>query len=140
MNDLLAFRDDGPLLELLTPARAAARSPSRFAWAAPPAARVVEYGTATVAAYLSGARAGPAVFALYAVIAFRHYSIVYALRHLDRPPSAIVRRAALGWEGRTLVVAAAAAAGVLVPVAWSLAVVLGLVFVVDAVRPWIRPE
>ena len=56
----------------------------------------------------------PAAFALLLAITYRHYDIVYRLRHRGMTPPRWLNRAAGGWDGRLLAGFALAAAA-LVP-------------------------
>ena len=76
----------------------------RLRWIVPPALRVVEYAGLLWVAALAGPSAVPAAFALLLAITYRHYDIVYRLRHRGVTPPRALNRLAGGWDGRLLVV------------------------------------
>ncbi len=132
--------DLGPLGEPAWRAVAARRQPlaGAFGWAWPAGMRAVELGVVWLVglAVLDGA--GERVFAWTFVVAFHHYDTLYRALGGSTPPRWLVW-AGLGWEGRTLVVAVAAAVGaeVLASVlAWG-AWWLAILFVVVASAQWV---
>ena len=87
-----------------------------FRWAVPPLVRLGEYAGLVWIAAIAGGNAPAAAFALLAALAFRHYDLVYGLRHRVDTPPAWLNALAGGWEGRLVVawlllVADAVAAG-----------------------------
>jgi Family of unknown function (DUF5941) len=106
----------------------------RFRWGVPPLIRLVEYGGILWIGALGGAL--PASFALIAALAFRHYDLVYRLRHRGETPPAWVDLAGLGWEGRLLLGYVLLLAGLLPGAFYVLAVALGALFVVESVAGW----
>jgi hypothetical protein len=132
------YRDDGP------PARALFRAVSRrgrppggrLAWAVPPLVRLVEYGGLVAIAALEGASALPAAFALLCALAFRHYDLVYRLRHRGETPPAWVNALAGGWEVRLLAAALLLAVGALPEAYWVAAAVYGAVFAGESAAGW----
>ena len=57
----------------------------------------------------------PAAFALICALAFRHYDLVYRLRHRGVTPPRWVDLAGLGWDGRLAARVPAAASPALLP-------------------------
>jgi hypothetical protein len=108
----------------------------RMRWVVPPALRVAEYGGVLWLASLAGPSAVPAAFALLLAITFRHYDIVYRLRHRGATPPRWLNRAALGWEGRLLAALVLGAAGLAPGGYWVAAAVLGAVVVGESVHGW----
>lgn len=104
----------------------------RFGWIVPALLRLGEYATVLVLG--RRADAGPAVFALLAVVVLHHYDLVYLDRMTPRPRLADM--AAGGWEGRMLVLLAAAYAGsgAVTSVSVVAAVWIGLLLAVSVVR------
>jgi phosphatidylglycerophosphate synthase len=108
----------------------------RLRWAVPPALRVAEYGGVLWIAAVAGADAVPGAFALLCAITFRHYDIVYRLRHRGVTPPRPLNRAAGGWDGRLLAALALAAAGA-VPAGFHVAAaLLAVVFVGESIASW----
>jgi hypothetical protein len=114
-----------------TPPRPAIR------WAEPPLMRATEYTALIWIAALEGPDAYPAAFALLAALTFRHYDLVYRLRHRGVVPARWVSRLSGGWDGRLIVAFVLLAAGAL-PVGYIVAAgVLGVAFVGEAVYGWL---
>ena len=108
----------------------------RLRWAVPPALRVAEYAGLLWIAAVAGPSAVPAAFALLCANTFRHYDIVYRLRHRGVTPPAWLNRAAGGWDGRLLAGFALVAAGA-VPAGFQVAAaLLAVVFVAESVASW----
>jgi hypothetical protein len=107
----------------------------------PPFFRAAEYGTILALAAVSDVNGAlPAAFGLVAAVAYHHYDTVYRIRGgTGAPPRALVR-AAGGHEGRTLLVALAAAlahhTGFTVALT-VLAAALGLLVLTESVRFWV---
>lgn len=110
----------------------------RFAWAVPTTLRLIEYGTLIWIAATGPDAAMPATFALLSAIAFRHYDIVYRLRHRSVPPPAWITGVGLGWEGRLLVAYALLLAGVLPAGLYVAALGLAVVSVGESAAGWAR--
>ena len=108
----------------------------RFRWGVPPLIRFVEYAGLLWIGALGGALA--AAFALIAALAYRHYDLVYRLRHRGETPPAWVDLAGLGWEGRLLLGWVLLLVGALPAAFYVLAAVLGVVFVVESVAGWTK--
>lgn len=141
MDTLRAYRDDGLLAELLARGLSPLRVPrvmARFAWIVPALVRAGEYGVIALLGWLGGRSVLPVIYGLLAAMAFHHYDIVYRLRHQRTPLPAWVGRLGLGWEGRILVLLAAALLDVLLPVATALAIWCGALFVTESVFSWVR--
>lgn len=140
MSTLEAYRDDGPLVRLLTPRLAGEprTRPRRTDWLVPPFLRVVEYGLLIALTALAAPDALPVCYALLCVLAFHQYDIVYRLRHQRRIPPPWLQAVGGGWDGRLLVAAILALAGVL---GWGLlagTIALAVVYVAESVASWIR--
>ena len=108
----------------------------RFRWGVPPLIRLTEYAGLLWIGALGGAL--PAAFALVAALAYRHYDLVYRLRHRGETPPAWVDLAGLGWEGRLLLGYVLLLIGALPAAFYVLAGVLGVVFVTESVAGWTR--
>jgi len=108
----------------------------RLRWTLPPALRAAEYGGLLWIAAVAGAL--PVAFALLCAITFRHYDIVYRLRHQGVLPARALSRAAGGWDGRLLAGFALAAAGAVPEGFQVLAVMLAVAFVGESVAGWLR--
>jgi Family of unknown function (DUF5941) len=115
-------------------------APGRAAWAIPPLVRLGEYSALLWLAALAGHAGPPAAYALLAVLAFRHYDLVYRLRHQGRPPAGWLGLLALGWEGRVVLAWGLLALGALPAGFYALAVALGVLFVAEAAASWARPS
>jgi hypothetical protein len=123
-------------LVLLAGASSGRPHTGRFRWAVPPVVRLVEYAGLVWFAALAGAGAEGAAFALLAAIAFRHYDLVYRLRHMGATPPEWLNRLAAGWDGRLVVACALLALGAIPTAYYVLAAVLGAVFVTESARAW----
>ena len=109
----------------------------KISWAATPLMRLTEYVALIWIAGLHGASAYPAAFALIFALQFRHYDLVYRLRHRGVVPARWVSRLSGGWDGRLIVAFVLLAAGAL-PVGYFVAAgVLGVAFVGEAVYGWL---
>lgn len=104
-------------------------------WAVPPALRAAEYGAIL---WLAGAADADAAFVLLAAIALRHYDLIYRLRDRAGAPPAWVDVAALGWDGRLVVVCALALAGALRPGLFIAGGLLALLTACGSVAAWTR--
>jgi hypothetical protein len=128
-----------PALALLLSAPGAGHPHSgRLDWLVPPIIRATEYGFLGALGLGQGVWP-PLVFILLGVLAYHHYDTVYRTRQ-RLWPATWVFRAGLGWEGRTLIAAAAAFAGVLPYAYAALAAYLGVLFVTESVVTWTRTE
>jgi len=108
----------------------------RLRWIVPPALRVAEYAGLLWIAALAGPSAVPAAFALLCAITFRHYDLVYRLRHRGVTPPGWLNRATGGWDGRLLGGFALAAAGA-VPAGFDIAAaLLAVAFVGESIAGW----
>ena len=124
---------------LLTMGTTSARWPKEsFHWAVPPLVRLGEY--ATLAWLAATADALPAAFALIAALTFRHYDLVYRLRHRAEVPPAWLNRLAAGWDGRVLIAWLLLALGALPAAMFIWAGLLGAVSVAESVVSWRRFE
>ena len=109
-----------------------------FHWAVPSLVRVGEY--ATLVWLAANDDAVPAAFALIAALTFRHYDLVYRLRHRAEVPPAWLNRLAAGWDGRVIIAWALLALGALPAAMFVWAGLLGAVSVAEAAASWRRFE
>lgn len=107
-----------------------------FHWAVPPLVRLGEY--AALAWLASLADALPAAFALIATLTFRHYDLVYRLRHRAEIPPRWLNRLAAGWDGRVIIAWLLLALGALPAAMFIWAGLLGTVSVAETVVSWRR--
>jgi hypothetical protein len=112
----------------------------RLRWVVAPGLRLGEYAGLLWLATVAGDSALPAVFALLAVIAFRHYDLIYRFRYQGGPPPRWVGDAGGGWDGRlaagyVLLLADALPTGFFV-----LTGVLAALFVGESVASWVRVQ
>jgi hypothetical protein len=108
----------------------------RLRWAVPPLIRLAEYAGLLWIGALAGPASQPAAFALVAVLTFRHYDLVYRLRHQGVAPPDWVGNVAGGWDGRLvlgyiLLVANALPAGFFIA-----AGLLAALFVAESIAGW----
>jgi hypothetical protein len=108
----------------------------RLRWVVPPALRLAEYAGLLWLAALDSAV--PSAVALLAVLAFRHYDLVYRLRQRGDTPPAWLNAVAGGWEGRLLAAWVLLAVGALPAGLYVLAAVLGALFVGESAAGWAR--
>jgi uncharacterized protein DUF5941 len=120
-------------------AGASSGSPPRekIRWAEPPLMRAIEYSALIWIAAVSGADAYPAAFALLAALTFRHYDLVYRLRHRGVVPARWVSVLGLGWDGRLILAVVLLVAGALPAGYFVVAAILGVAFVAEAVYGWL---
>jgi Family of unknown function (DUF5941) len=109
----------------------------RIRWAEPPLLRASEYITVIWIAGLEGPDAYPAAFAVLAALTFRHYDLVYRLRHRGVVPARWVSALSGGWDGRVIVAYLLLIAGALPAGYFVAAAVLGVAFVGEAVYGWL---
>ena len=109
-----------------------------FHRAVPSLVRVGEYTTLAWLASTAGAL--PAAFALIAALTFRHYDLVYRLRHRAEIPPAWLNRLAAGWDGRVIIAWVLLALGALPAAMYIWAGLLGAVSVAEAAVSWRRFE
>jgi hypothetical protein len=117
-------------------ASSGARGRAKVAWAATPLVRLTEYTALIWVAALHGASAYPAAYALIAALAFRHYDLVYRLRHRGVLPARWVSALGAGWDGRVVLASVLLVAGALPAGFYVVAGVLGAAFVGEAVYGW----
>lgn len=110
----------------------------RFAWAVPTLLRLLEYGTLIWMVRAHSEDALPGVFAFLCAIAFRHYDIVYRLRHRREPPPDWINWVGTGWEGRLLIVYVLLVIGALPWALYALAFLLALVSVWESAAGWVK--
>jgi Family of unknown function (DUF5941) len=118
-------------------ASSGARPRPKVRWAELPLLRATEYIALTWIAALEGPDAYPAAFALLAALTFRHYDLVYRLRHRGVTPTAWVSALSGGWDGRLVLAFLLLVAGALPTGYFVVAAVLGAVFVGEAVYGWV---
>lgn len=124
---------------LLTMGTTSARWPKEsFHWAVPPLVRLGEYATLAWLAAIGDAL--PAGFALIAALTFRHYDLVYRLRHRAEIPPAWLNRLAAGWDGRVIIAWVLLALGALPAAMYVWAALLGAVSVAESAVSWRRFE
>ena len=100
--------------------------------------RLGEY--ATLAWLAATADALPAAFALIAALTYRHYDLVYRLRHRAEVPPQWLNRLAAGWDGRVIIAWLLLALGALPAAMYIWAGLLGAVSVAESVVSWRRFE
>jgi len=123
---------------VLTLGASAGSAPSRrTGWAEPPLMRATEYLALIWIAAIEGAGAYPAAFALLAVLTFRHYDLVYRLRHRGVVPARWVSALSGGWELRLIVSYVLLAVGALPAGYFVAAAVLAVAFVGEAIYGWL---
>ena len=110
----------------------------RLAWAVAPAIRLCEYASLIWIGAQGGRNSAAAAFALICVLAFRHYDLVYRLRHQGVAPPRWIGNLALGWDGRLvlgyiLLVADALPAGFYIA-----AGLFATAFVAESIAGWRR--
>jgi hypothetical protein len=135
---------NGDGLEVFAPAVAlllagpSAASPhsGRFDWLVPPTIRAIEYPFIAVIGFDHGAPR-PLILALLAVIALHHCDVAQRARVRLAPPEWVMR-AGLGWDGRMLIVAAAALAHAVTADFVVLSLYLGVTFGAEAVTTWLH--
>ena len=137
--------DSGPLLSALAglvPAATRRRWwAGRAAWAVPALLRLLELGAVALVALVWHPSVVVAAFWWMAVVAFHHYDTLYRAMQGAASPRWLVWLG-LGWEGRTLVVVALAAAGaaaLLAGLGWG-AALLAVLFVVVASVQWLSVQ
>ena len=109
-----------------------------FTWAVPSLVRLGEY--ATLAWLAAADDAVPAAFALIAALTYRHYDLVYRLRHRAEIPPRWLNRLAAGWDGRVIIAWVLLAIGALPAAMYVWAALLGVVSVAETVVSWRRFE
>jgi hypothetical protein len=118
-------------------ASSGSRPRARVSWAEPPLLRATEYSALIWIAGLEGADAYPAAFALLAALTFRHYDLVYRLRHRGVVPARWVSALSGGWDGRLVVAFVLLVTGALPAGYYVAAAVFGVAFVAEAVYGWL---
>jgi hypothetical protein len=125
------------LVVLLGGASCGAPPRPRIRWAEMPLLRGTEYMALVWIAALEGPDAYPAAFALLAALAFRHYDLVYRLRHRGTVPATWVSTLSGGWDVRIVLGFVLLVAGALPAGYFVLAAVLGVAFVGEAAYGWL---
>ncbi|SHN31036.1 DUF5941 domain-containing protein [Actinacidiphila paucisporea] len=111
-------------------------------WLVPPMFRAGEYGTVLALAAVSEVNGAlPAAFGLVAAVAYHHYDTVYRIRGGAGAPPRAVTRSAGGHEGRTLIVALAAAVAAgrtgFTATLTVLALAIALLVLTESIRFWV---
>jgi hypothetical protein len=109
----------------------------RVRWTETPLLRATEYTALIWIAALEGTDAYPAAFALLAALTFRHYDLVYRLRHRGVVPARWVNALGGGWDGRLVAAFLLLALGALPAGYYVAAGVLGAAFVGEAIYGWV---
>jgi hypothetical protein len=109
-----------------------------FHWAVPSLVRVGEYATLTWLAATDDAV--PAAFALIAALTYRHYDLVYRLRHRAEVQPRWLNALAAGWDGRVIIAWLLLALGALPAAMYAWAALLGVASVTETVYSWRRFE
>ena len=109
----------------------------RLQWAEPPLLRLAEYGALLWLGALTPDGL-PAAFALLCVLWFRHYDLVYRVRHQGVPPPRRMGDLMGGWDGRLVGAWAVLAAGALPAAYYGYAALIAAVLVGESVRSWRR--
>ena len=122
---------------LVAGASSGARPRQKVRWAELPLLRATEYIALTWIAALEGPDAYPAAFALLAALTFRHYDLVYRLRHRGVTPAPWLSALSGGWDGRLVVAFLLLVAGALPAGYFVAAAVLGTAFVAEAAYAWV---
>ena len=122
---------------LVAGASSGSRPRPRAAWSEPPLLRATEYSALIWIAALQGPDTYPAAFALLAALTFRHYDLVYRLRHRGVVPARWVSALSGGWDGRLVVAFVLLVAGALPGGYYVAAAVFGVAFVSEAVYGWV---
>jgi Family of unknown function (DUF5941) len=117
-------------------ASSARRPPAAFMWAVAPLVRLGEYVALLWLAAIEGPEALPAAFAFLAVLAYRHYDLVYRMRHRGDATPAWLDRLALGWDGRIVLAWVLLALGALPAAMFAWAAVLAVASVAETVMAW----
>jgi hypothetical protein len=110
----------------------------RLDWLVPPIMRAIEYGYLAALGFAQGVP-DPLIYVLIGVLAYHHYDIVYRTRQRLWPREWVFR-AGLGWDGRMLVAAVSAFAGIGSFAYAALAVYLGVLFGAESVVAWAHTE
>jgi hypothetical protein len=118
-------------------ASTASRPRARVSWSEPPLVRATEYAALIWIAALEGPDAYPAAFALLAALTFRHYDLVYRLRHRGVVPARWVNALGGGWDGRLVIAFVLLVLGALPAGYYVAAALLGAAFVGEAAYGWL---
>ena len=110
----------------------------RLRWAVPPTIRLAEYAGILWIGAMGGESSEPAAFTLICALAFRHYDVVYRLRHQGVAPPQWVGDLALGWDGRLVLGYILLVAGALPAGFFIAAGLLATVFVAESIAGWRR--
>ena len=109
----------------------------KLRWAVPPLLRAAEYGGLLWLGALAGDGL-PAAFAVLCVLWFRHYDLVYRLRHQGVGPPRWLGEVTLGWEGRLLGAYVLLVTGALPAGLFAYAALLAVLLVAETIDAWTR--
>lgn len=110
----------------------------RLRWSVPPLLRLCEYATLVWIGAEGGESSRPAAFAFICALTFRHYDLVYRMRHQGVAPPRWLGNLALGWDGRLLLGYLLLVAGALPAGFFVAAGLLAAVFAAETVAGWRR--
>jgi hypothetical protein len=105
-------------------------------WALPVLVRGGEYITLVWIGAIAGQDTYPATYALLAALAYRHYDLVYRLRHRAEVPPRWLNLLALGWEGRLVLAYVLLVTGALPTGFFVWAGLLAVVEIGETVAAW----
>lgn len=127
------------LVVLLAALPAAVPHGGALDWLVPAALRAAEY-LAVIGIGVVADAPGAVTFTLLFVLALRHYDLTARLEKRERAP--VLHALGLGWDGRLILLAAAALVGPAVArvALLALAGYLAVVFAVNALRGWVRRD
>jgi Family of unknown function (DUF5941) len=112
----------------------------RLRWAVVPVLRLAEYAAVIWIGALAGGAAPASAFALLAVVAFRHYDLVYRLRYQGVAPPRWVGDLTDGWEGRLALGWLLLALGWLPAGFYALAGLFAVVLTTESAVSWSRVQ
>jgi hypothetical protein len=110
----------------------------RLRWAAPPFLRLAEYGSLLWIGSLEGTSSIAAAFGFLCVLTFRHYDLVYRIRHQGVAPPSWLGDVALGWDGRIVLGYILLVVGALPAGLYIAAGLLAIIFVPETIAGWRR--
>lgn len=107
-------------------------------WLMPPLLRACEYGWVIALAAAGGALVG--AYPLLAALAFRHYDIVYRIRHQGSAPPRWIETLCGGWPVRMAVVYGLAVVGIAGVGLLVLAILLAVPLIFESAHSWLHLE
>jgi hypothetical protein len=105
-------------------------------WTLPVLVRGGEYITLVWIGAIAGSDTYPPTYALLAALAYRHYDLVYRLRHRAEVPPRWLNLLALGWEGRLVLAYVLLVTGALPTGFFVWAALLAVVEIGETVAAW----